>query len=118
MSVSRAADGSWQPLAPLDLTCKSGAGGYLSTPSDTAGFYLALMNGMLVGPKFRPLLLQQTAEGTIEESGRGQGGTAVVLIEPDTGVVVALATNTAGAYETLADTARTLAGIFGRQKRE
>jgi CubicO group peptidase (beta-lactamase class C family) len=112
ISVSRGADGSWQPLPSLDLTCKAGAGGYASTPSDAARFYIALMQGTLVGPTFRPLLLQQDGTGTVEESGRGLGGTALVLVKPDAGLVVSLATSTDGAYDTLAAAARELAAVF------
>jgi CubicO group peptidase (beta-lactamase class C family) len=114
ISVSRGADGSWQPLPPLDLTCKAGAGGYASTPSDAARFYVALLKGTLVGPTFRPLLLQQDGTGTVEESGQGLGGTALVLVKPDTGLVVTLATSTGGAHDTLAAAAQQLAAVFAR----
>lgn len=83
----------WQNLPSLDVTCKWGAGGFLATPADLVRFYLALIEGRLVGPAFRPLLLQTDADGLLRFGGASAGGRSVIVADPEAGWVVAIAAN-------------------------
>lgn len=92
-AYGREGDG-WRNLPALDVTCKWGAGGFLATPTDLARFYLALFEGELVGPGFRPLLLRTDADSLLRFGGASAGGRSVVVADPRAGWVVALAANT------------------------
>lgn len=88
--------GEWRNLSSLDVSCKWGAGGFLATATDLVRFYLALMEGRLVGPAFQPLLLRTDSDGLLRFGGSGAGGRSLVVADPEEGWVVALAANARG----------------------
>ncbi|HEY7370066.1 MAG TPA: serine hydrolase domain-containing protein [Thermoanaerobaculia bacterium] len=108
-------DGGWMDY-PADPTCKWGAGGFLSTADDMARFGRALIEGKIVPKQDLPSLWTpaRTAEGTSDfglgwstagtdggrlvavQSGGNVGGRSVLVLDPDSGIVVAMTANLEG----------------------
>lgn len=95
-------NGDVEPAPPADITCKWGAGGYVSTAEDLVRFQRALLNGDLVSERMIDRIVrsraQQTGEGHLihEWSGWSFGGMAFVRTDLKSGLVFALMSNAIG----------------------
>lgn len=108
----RAEGGGWARVVGLDITCKWGAGGFLSTAPDLVRFYLAVLGGELVDPASARMLLQPEEDGSFRFGGFSHGGRSAIAGDAETGVVVALATNARGEGIDLADAAVRIRELF------
>ncbi|MEZ5291008.1 MAG: serine hydrolase domain-containing protein [Vicinamibacterales bacterium] len=61
------------PMRPIDLSCYSGAGVFVSTPSDLVRFGLAVQGGRLLRPETVSLLQTPQRTTTGEDTGYGLG---------------------------------------------
>jgi serine beta-lactamase-like protein LACTB len=129
-----------QPPSPIDMSCLTGAAGFLSTPSDLVRFVMALNGGTFLQPDTVHLLQaaqrlpsgQDTGYGlgwdletvafagtqtaTIGHDGEIMGGpVASFMTFPEHGIVVAVTSNTA--YADTAGIAVKVAEAFAAQKR-
>jgi serine beta-lactamase-like protein LACTB, mitochondrial len=122
-------DGTWRNAPYVDLSDRYPAGGFLSTPEDLVRFGMSLLGGKLLGEEtlaaaWQP---QQTSGGEtvpyglgwrlssapreVFHGGTSVGGSAYLYLQPDTGVVVALATNVDLWTEPRHELARQLAAL-------
>jgi CubicO group peptidase (beta-lactamase class C family) len=137
-----AADTKYGPdvMRPIDLSCYAGAAAFLSTPSDLVRFGLAISNGTLLqsatvqtlqgeqtlrsgemtgyglGWDIEPITLAGRQTRWVGHDGLVLGGPAMALVTvPDTGLVVAVASNTP--YAKPEELAVRIAEIFAAGKR-
>lgn len=123
--------GRWKEFSDADLTCKFGAGAYLSTVGDMARFGSAFLAGRIVAADRVAALLEPartTSGGPIDfafgwgvgktdagrrvglMSGGNVGGRAVLAVDPASKTVVAIAANFEGPRVT--EEARKLLDLF------
>ena len=77
---------------PVDNSCKFGAGGYLSTAPDLVRFLSAFASGTIASPEMQALVLR--GEPEYRAIGWSEGGMAYMKVDVESGVAVAIATNT------------------------
>jgi serine beta-lactamase-like protein LACTB len=125
-------DGRLEVVPPVDNSYKWAGGGYLSTPTDLVRFALAhLQPGFLGERTIRRLWTgQHTIDGAetgygigwtvgadadehsvVSHTGSSVGGRAILLVYPESGVVVALAANGSGVR--FASLPQDIAHLFG-----
>ena len=77
-----------------DNSCRWGAGGYVATAPAVSEFGRALVDGRLLSSQTQQLFLRGTSE--YRAQGVGEGGTAFLHTSAETGLSVALLSNTSG----------------------
>lgn len=132
-------DHSYSSAPPIDTSCLLGTGGYLSTPSDLIRFGLGLLNGtiltkptvnMLWTPPVLPsgertsyamgwivrdlILPGGVSTPMIFNGGSSIGGRAALVVLPERGVVVAVATNLNAGSDLFAFSAEVAELFLGR----
>lgn len=128
-------DGTLLNAPYVDNSYKWAGGGFLSTPTDIVRFGIAHLDSSFLDPKARELLFteQRTTTGEpvgyafgwqvetrsdrlryFSHSGGAIGGTSLLVIQPDTGVVVAAMVNMSGAN---LNVVQELVSLFVREAR-
>jgi len=87
-------DGAIAPEAPVDNTCKWGAGGFVSTAEDVAHFGMAMIDGSLIGEPTQQLFLRGSS--VYSAQGIGAGGTAFLIVDAEHGLAISLLANLTG----------------------
>jgi CubicO group peptidase (beta-lactamase class C family) len=106
--------GGWLNARAVDNSNKWAGGGFVSNAADLVGFALGLLDGRVMSPTSRAeSWRQQTPQGessyglgwsvgaieghrSVSHSGGSVGATAMLVVLPDDGIVVAVLGNTAG----------------------
>lgn len=87
-------DGAIEPAAPVDNTCKWGAGAFVATPYDVAAFGASMLGDELLSPRTIELFFR--GQDVYRAQGVGTGGVAFLVVDRARDLVVALVANTAG----------------------
>ena len=78
----------------VDNSCKWGAGGFVATAEDVGRFGAAMLDGSIISPRSLQLFLR--GRSVYRASGFGIGGSAVLLIDANHDLAIALLSNTSG----------------------
>jgi serine beta-lactamase-like protein LACTB, mitochondrial len=73
--------GAIEPEAPVDNTCKWGAGAFVSTAQDVAHFGQAMIDGSLISEPSQQLFLRGSS--VYSAQGIGAGGTAFLIVDAE-----------------------------------